>query len=443
LKNNKIIFLLGFMRFSFILSFIFIFLASLTFLNAERLYAQEFNLSFSIFSMYRTCEMIEITGNEDQFDVILKLSANFINYLSSNWLFKSIIDIDFRLPYSDKARFYEFFAPNLIEPNIINFTFSNYNIYFIFEYNQNIALNYHFENFYPSVIQKLPSYPLDSSYYGNSNSSYDYTKYLPYPAFILGPRQLPIYYVNAIYLHDCQFYFKWNIAYFYFIIGVSNGEEGLDSNSSKSFISKFGFQNQNLSFSLSVNLGERGSVPIKIHSQFFTFYFEYSDRNFNFAIEGVFNIHGIRDPRLNPYAENDTIDIEIFNYGPGLFIPDDLPNLIDEVGTNGKMPPLLAAGGFIYLSYKFNLSNVDFLKIFCHYSLYDPNIMNETYLIYKLKHRIVFGMIYNNSFFSILVGANFNYDLVYLNIPQFYEAENRIFHRIQNYDLIFCIYINI
>jgi hypothetical protein len=415
----------------------------LVFFQPKILNAQTFDYSISIFSMYRTCEMIEITGNEDQFDIILKLSASFMNYFSSTWSLKSTIDIDFRLPCSDKARFYEYFAPNLIEPNIINFTFSNSNIHFIFEYNQNLALNYHFENFYPSVIQKLPSYPLDSSYYGVIDTSYDYTKQLPYPAFIIGPRQLPIYYVNAIYLTDIQFYFKWLINYFYLIIGVSNGEEGLDANSSKSFISKLGFQNSKILFSLSINLGERGSVPIKIYSQFFTFYFEYFNKNFNFAIEGVFNLHGIRDPRLNPYIESDSIDISIFNYGPGLFIPDDLPNLIDEVGSNGKMPPLFAAGGFFYLSYKFYLSEIDFFKIFFHYSLYDPNIMNETYLIYKLKHRIVFGIIYNTRYFSLLLGANFNYDLVYLNIPQFYEAENRIFHKIQNYDLLFCVFVNI
>lgn len=435
MKNNT--------NFSFIF-FFFALLFSIIFISfSQKISGQEYNFSFSILSMYRTCEMIEITGNEDQFDIIFDLFFDYSYIINSIWNIYAYANINLRLPYSSKARFYEYFTPKLIEPEKIGFRLSTQNLFLIFEWNQNLGLGYHFENFYPAVIQKIPSYPLDDSYYGNINTTYDYTKYLPYPAFMLGPRQLPIYYVNAIYLHDCQFYLKWIIRFFYFIIGVSSGDEGLDSNSSKSFISKIGFQNNSFSIYFSMNLGERGSIPIKIHSQFFTFYFEYNNSKFTLAVEGVLNLHGIRDPRLNPYSETDSVDIEVFNFEPGLFIPDDLPNLIDEVGSNGKMPAMIGLGGFIYLSYLFNLSNNNIIKIFSHYSLYDPNIKNESYLIYKLKHRIVFGVIYKYLFYSILIGANFTYDEVFLNIPQFYEAESRAFHKIQNYDLIFsvCIYI--
>ncbi|MEJ5273701.1 MAG: hypothetical protein WH035_06180, partial [Spirochaetota bacterium] len=429
--------------FSFFFLLILLTFILLIFIFSENLIAQEYNFNISIFSMYRTCEMIEITGNEDQFDIILNINLEYLYSVFSNWTLFLFANLDFRLPYSTKARFYEYFAPDLIENRKTGFLFSNNKVSFVFLWGQNLSLGYHFENYYPSVIQKLPSYPLSSSYYGDINQSYDYTLYLPYPAFMLGPRQLPIYYVNAIYLMDCIFYFKWNIQNFYLIIGTSTGELGLDSNSSKAFIVKTGFDSKNLIFYLSMNLTERGSVPIKIHSQFFSIYFEYNNNNLTFAIEGIFNLHGIRDPRLNPYDQNNNIDIEIYNYGPGLFIPDDLPNLIDEVQENGRMPPLLGAGGFIYFSYIFYLKNNSSLKFFFHYSIYDPNLKNETYLIYQIKHRIVFGFNFTQKVYSIILGATFTYDSVFLNIPQFYEAENRFFHKIANYDLILCVSVYI
>lgn len=419
------------------------FLLLIIFLISCNIFAQEFDFAISIISMYRTCEMIEITGNEDQFDTILNINFNYSYNIISTWLLYITVDLDFRLPYSTKARFYEYFAPSLIEPKIIGFYFINKNLSFNFEYNQNLALGYHFENFYPATIQKLPSYPFDSHFYGDIVNSYDYRSYLPYPAFMLGGKQLPIYYENAIYLRDCQFYFKLNIYKFYLIIGTSTGEFGLDSNSSKAGLLQLGYNSQYFKLYLSMNLTERGSVPIKIHSQFFTFYFEYIGNRFTFAIEGLFNLHGIRDPKLNPYAQADNIDIEIFNYSSGLFIPDDLPNLIDSEGSDGRMPPLLGAGGFIYLSYSFTLADNSLLKLFSHLSLYDPHIKDESFLIYQIKYRLVFGLSYNKSIFTIFIGATFTHDSVFINIPQFYEAEDRTYHKIANYDLIFSIIVNI
>lgn len=422
---------------------LYIFFTILIFFFPILTYSQQLYYNFSIFSMYRTCEMIEITGNEDQFDIILNIDLNYSYNLSSNWLLLLSINLNFRLPYSTKARFYDFFAPNIIEPKNIGFYLKNKNLSFNFEYNQNLALGYHFENFYPATIQKLPSYPFVNHYYGDINTTYDYTSYLPYPAFMLGGKQLPIYYENAIYLYDCQFYFRWDIDKFYLIIGTSSGELGLDSNSSKSGLLQLGIDNENYKIYLSMNLTERGSVPIKIHSQFFTFYFEYKSNAFILALESVFNLHGIRDPRLNPYAQIDDINIEIYNFGEGLFIPDDLPNLIDSVGADGKMPALLGIGGFVYISYIFSLKNDSFIKLFTHYSFYDPHIKNESYLIYQIKHRIVFGISFIKPNYSLIIGATYTYDSVFLNIPQFYEAESRAFHKIENYDLIFCVSITI
>ncbi|MFN3411528.1 MAG: hypothetical protein ACK4YF_05160 [Exilispira sp.] len=408
-----------------------------------KILSQTHFINFSILSMFRTCEMIEITGNEDQFDIILNTFFNYSYNLSSNWFLFLSIDLNFRLPYSTKARFYEYFAPDIIEAKCIGFYFINKVLSFNFEYAQNLALGYHFENYYPATVQKLPSYPFGSHYYGDINTTYDYTFYLPYPAFMLGGKQLPIYYVNAIYLYDCQFYLRWNFNKFYLIIGTSTGDLGLDSNSSKSAIVQIGYENNRLKLFLSMNLTEKGSVPIKIHSQFFTLYFNYIDDNFIFAIEGLFNLHGIRDPRLNPYTGINDINIEIFNYGSGLFIPDDLPNIIDPAGTDGKMPPLLGAGGFIYLSYIFYFNDYSFLKIFAHFSLYDPNIKDESHIIYKLKYRVVLGFNLTQSIYSMILGATFTYDKVFLQIPQFYEAESRVFHHIANYDLIICIIISV
>jgi len=424
----------------FILTFI-LFL-NLFFLSIV-IFSQQLNLSFSIYSMYRTCEMIEITGNEDQFDIIFNLSLNYYYSFNSNLFFESSLNINIRLPYSDKARFYEYFKPEIFELQKIGFLFSYDKIYLFFEWNQNLNLNYHFENYYPATIQKIPSYPLESSYYGNINTNYDYTNTLPYPAFMLGPRQLPIYYVNAIYLFDCQFYLKWILDYFYIIIGTSNGESGLDANSSKSFIAKTGYKNNSIEFCFGVNIGERGSVPIKIHNKIISLYFEYSDNKFTFAFESILNLHGIKDPRLNPYQLNDGLNIHLYNFGNGLFIPDDLPNLIDDTDSNGKKPPLYGLGGFIYLSYSFYLKNNKIIKIFFHYSLYDPHIFNESYLIYQLKHRIVTGIKFETYLFAILFGATFTYDNLFLQIPQFFEAESRIWHKIVNYDLIFSIIVNL
>lgn len=422
---------------SFLLIFFIINLFSL------KIFSQTYSMNFSIFSMYRTCEMIEITGNEDQFDIILNTYFNYSYNFSSNWFLFLSIDLYFRLPYSTKARFFEYFAPNIIEVKYIGFYFTNKKLSFNFEYAQNLALGYHFENYYPAIVQKLPSYPFASHYYGDTNTSYDYTSYLPYPAFMLGGKQLPIYYENAIYLYDCQFYLRWNFNKFYLIIGTSTGDSGLDSNSSKSGISQIGYENNKIKLYLSMNLTERGSIPIKIHSQFFTFYFNYTGDNFIFAIEGLLNLHGIRDPRFNPYIEMNDINIEIFNYGSGLFIPDDLPNLIDSPGTDGKMPPLLGAGGFVYLSFIFHLNSYSFLKIFTHFSLYDPHIKDESHIIYQLKYRVVLGFNFTQSIYSMILGATFTYDKVFLKKPQFYEAESRVFHHIANYDLIICIVISV
>jgi hypothetical protein len=399
--------------------------------------------NINMLSMYRTCESIEITGNEDQFDLILNiLFSKRFNLYQSIYVYL-FFDILIRLPYSNKARFYEYFAPELFQPINTGFDLINKNGLFgitdseiglSFRWSQNILLSYDFENYYPAVIQKLPAVPLSSSYY--DEAPIDYTKRLPYPSFMLGGKQLPIYYTNAIYLFDLHFILSYRCNGFFFDTGVSTGEEGLDANSSKSFIIKAGYDKNIVLFYIGANLGERGSVPIKVYSQFFTLAFHLRFPDLTIALETVLNLHGIRSPYINPYDETYSDDISYFNFSEGVFIPDDLPNLIDATLSNGKKPPLVGCGGYIYLSYRFHI-NDNYLKIFSHFSFYDPNVNDESYIIYILKYRVVAGFSFNINGFAIIFSYTYTFDKVFLEIPQFYEAESRSAHVIANYDLFF------
>lgn len=118
--------------FSFFFLLILLTFILLIFIFSENLIAQQYYFNISIFSMYRTCEMIEITGNEDQFDIILNINLEYLYSVFSNWTLFLFANLDFRLPYSTKARFYEYFAPDLIENRKTGFLFSNNKVSFVF-----------------------------------------------------------------------------------------------------------------------------------------------------------------------------------------------------------------------------------------------------------------------------------------------------------------------
>lgn len=437
-----------------------------------------FLFDFRVF--YRTCEMVEITGNEDTFNAIL---SPLIIYFNDGIFFESYFDIN--ILSSNKSRFYEQFNPDLIRIKEIYFEiFFNNDFSFISGYFQNLILGYHFENYNPPVIYRTPAYPLPN-YYLNY---FDYKNVHPFFAFFLGDRFLPIYYGNSSHLFDLFFVISYKINlnnYNSLIIniGTSNGEEGLDSNSSKQFFIRIIFRNcffnffdfknilisknrtlkdlffnkdENFNekkldgfyFSLAASIGERGSVPAKVRNDQFSFYFEYlsisKNLSFNLSFEFYLTFHGFTKDKINPYDpsfnnfvfdQNDSNyysfwNLYLYNYNDGFLLPDDLPNY-DKFGEI-----LIGGGGFVYLSIVFNSK----LKIFSSFSLYDSNIKSNYYIIYKPKYKFLTGI-------EIKIGSglyfNFTFiygiDEVYNNYVQFYEAESRLDHKILNYDLFFSI----
>lgn len=357
LKNRHTFIFINYL-FSVFLFFLFLFFFQIN--------VKAFGIDFSISntSFYRTSEVIEITGNEDTFNSVFYADINFYdikfynikkNNVKNYFFYNIFIYFHINPEISSKSRFFAYFSHpifNLIQTGFnLNYVVANDEYSFNFAYEKNIVLNYSFEDFNLPVIYNLPTYPL-------TFSNYTYNDRLPYFPFILGNRMLPVYYVNAIHLHDTNFYFKYshifNKSIFTFLIGASNGEDGLDSNSAKSVIfklqyktlifnrfiqyndlegnKKFNNKNDYNTDSLYFNIifsgliGNRGSVPAKVYSHQYSFSFElftlkknlkfkkelmYNDFIFNkkinknkkfiFSFETVFTVHGFTKPNVNPY----------------------------------------------------------------------------------------------------------------------------------------------
>lgn len=454
-------------------------------------------------SYYRTAEIIEITGNEDSFNSIFNFSSN-INYIdkldNNNYIsYSTFIYLSIFPQISTKERFYEYFNHQIILLKNaglnIDFIKNNFFMSTHFAYEKNIVLNYNFENFNMPIIYDLPTYPINFS-------NYIYNDRLPFFPFILGDRMLPIYYFNAIHYYDTNFYitFKFNLikSIFNLSLGASNGEDGLDSNSAKSVIFKILLKSKNFDLnnntktlnknlfyndvfyyiiSLSGLIGNRGSVPAKVYSHQYSFYFEVGKNRLKqiadnikneptiykkliknkitFAFEAVFTVHGFTKPYINPYdpsynnfpqqyetgfygdpshitAEWESfINLYQYDFGNTYFLPDDLPN-IDNPGS-----PLFGAGGFIY----FGFLLFDNLRIFTHFSIYDSNILSNKIIPYEPRYRILGGFKFNfTMYLSFIFSFSYTYDPVYYKFAsQFYDAENRENHSTVDYDLFFGI----
>ncbi len=389
---------------------------------------QEFNYSIDTFFIYRTAEVIEIIGNEDTMNFYSFLDLTFT---ADNFLIFSQLELS---PLSsEKSRFADIFKKDYFVLKELYFQYFIGDLSINAGYMKNFVLNYNYESYNLPIIYRFYSYP-DENNDITSNDS------IPYMTFILGNRHNPIYYTNAIHEFDTFFYLNYSVARdFNIYLGISNGEEGLDSNSAKSVVAKIKYESDRFNFSMAALIGNRGSIPAKVYSHQYSTFIEYNyqSSNFNFicGMEGVFTIHGFTKSYVNPYDSSfnnyntSSHDFQQYNWDNGYFMPDDLPNLYDL----GK--PLYGAGGFIYLRVR-----IHSLKVFSHFSLYDSNVMAGSYTIYKIRWKILSGFeYYFTNELSFVFSYSYTKDPVHEKYVQIYEAEPRSVHPIIDYDLFFAI----
>jgi len=472
-KNSRKIF--TFWTKNILLSVFIYFIFSLNLYAADTSYNKDNNFfSFGLegYFFYRTCEVIEITGNEDTMNMVL-FPVFYYSFIQGNFVLGLDLSFSLSIPSSDKYRYYDLLGIPFFSYKEVFLTIGFSDVLSLLSgYRQNPVLHFHFQNWNPPAVQNTPAYPLDT--YDNPNQH-------SYFAFVLGDRMLPLYYANSAHLYDTLFTFQWDFISneklnLSLLSGITNGEDGLDSNSAKSVYlslyvrtgsfllwdsvfptqSNVNKQNKNdeytnnFLFSLSGLIGNRGSVPTKVYNHQYTAYIEYCYRkdnfSFTFSLEGYLTLHGFTKSYINPYDASyynypDQIDPEwasfinlyLYLYGNGFLLPDDLPNL-DNPGEY-----LVGSGGFVYLGLSFG----ERLDLFFHFSLYDSNVLSDAYIIYRLKWKIAggveFRLIKNLSF---LFSFSYQYDPVFLNYIQFYEAENRDSHAMIDYDLFFSIKFN-
>ena len=352
--------------------------------------------SMEIVAYFRMSDLIEQTGNEDTLGVLLFGDLNYIKeYKYAN--IEANIKSKFYEPLSHKARFYKDMSPPIFdfeEMNIfINFKYAGIKAGVIKPYIKNIPMN----SYFPTLF-----------YYHTVSSNKK--------TILSGPRDLPIGYdTQLIPRYDTGLMLE---AYFFgaFIgIGLVNGEEGLDANSSKGLMAKISYSNNYINTGISCLITEIGSIPIKEYGDTINAFFYFtSGKNGRFTIgaEAFLFRHGIR--RNNEYSPGASNDNQ-HHYNTGYYTDF-------SIQTFDGQKPYYGMSGFLF----FEARRLWKFDITAHFGIYDNNIYSDILDIYKLKYRAFLKITFNiTDDLKIMISDTFTYDPVYKNNYQYYELESR------------------
>lgn len=352
--------------------------------------------SLELVAYGRMSDLIEQTGNEDTLGVLLYGDLSYIK----KYKYASIgadISARFYEPLSHKARFYKDMSPPLFDFNklnlFVNFKYVGIRAGVLESYTKNIPMN----SYFPTLF-----------YYHTVSSN---------KATVLsGPRDMPIGYdTQFIPRYDTGIMLESSFYGVFIGVGMVNGEEGLDANSSKGLMAKISYSNDYINTGVAGIVSQLGSIPIKEYGDSVNVFFYFRNgRNgrFTVGIEGFWFRHGIMD--YNEYLPGGSNSNQ-HNYNSGYYTDF-------SIQTFKAREPFYAMSGFIF----FEVRRLWKFDITAHFGIHDNNIYSNSEDIYRLKYRAFLKITFNiTDEFKIMLSDTFTYDPVYKNNYQYYEIERR------------------
>lgn len=358
--------------------------------------------SLELVAYGRMSDLIEQTGNEDTLGVLLYGDLSYIK----EYKYASIgadINARFYEPLSHKARFYKDMSPPL-------FDFSKLNLSVNFKY---IGIRVGVLEVYTKNIPMTSYFPTLFYYHTVSTNK---------ATILSGPRDLPIGYgTQLIPRYDTGIMLESSFYGVFIGVGMVNGEEGLDANSSKGLMAKISYSNDYVNTGVAGIVSQLGSIPIKEWGDSINAFFYFRNgRNgrFTIGIEGFWFRHGIRDHNeYLPSRRDDTTDNfkNEHHYDSGYYTDF-------SIQTFKSREPFYAMSGFIF----FEARRLWKFDITAHFGVYDNNIYSDSEDIYQLKYRAFLKITLNiTDDFKIMLSDTFTYDPVFKNNYQYYELEER------------------
>ena len=352
--------------------------------------------SLELVAYGRMSDLIEQTGNEDTLGVLLYGDLSYIK----EYKYASIgadINARFYEPLSHKARFYKDMSPPL-------FDFTKLNLFVNFKY---IGIRVGVLESYTKNIPMTSYFPTLFYYHTVSTNK---------ATILSGPRDLPIGYdTQFIPRYDTGIMLESSFYGVFIGVGMVNGEEGLDANSSKGLMAKISYSNDYINTGVAGIVSQLGSIPIKEYGDSVNafFYFRNSKNGrFTIGIEGFWFRHGIMDE--NEYLPSNT-NTNAHHYNNGYYTDF-------SIQTFKSRNPFYAMSGFIF----FEVRRLWKFDITAHFGIHDNNIYSNSEDVYQLKYRAFLKITLNiTDDFKIMLSDTFTYDPVFKNNYQYYELESR------------------
>ena len=352
--------------------------------------------SLELVAYGRMSDLIEQTGNEDTLGVLLYGDLSYIK----EYKYASIgadINARFYEPLSHKARFYKDMSPPI-------FDFTKLNLFVNFKY---IGIRVGVLESYTKNIPMTSYFPTLFYYHTVSTNK---------ATVLSGPRDLPIGYdTQFIPRYDTGIMLESSFYGVFIGVGMVNGEEGLDANSSKGLMAKISYSNDYINTGVAGIVSELGSIPIKEYGDSinaFLYFRNGKNGRFTIGIEGFWFRHGIR--ANNQYSPSSPNSNE-HHYNSGYYTDF-------SIQTFAAKKPFYAMSGFIF----FEVRRLWKFDITAHFGIHDNNIYSNSEDIYQLKYRAFLKITFNiTDDFKIMLSDTFTYDPVYKNNYQYYELEDR------------------
>ncbi len=352
--------------------------------------------SLELVAYGRMSDLIEQTGNEDTLGVLLYGDLSYIK----EYKYASIgadINVRFYEPLSHKARFYKDMSPPL-------FDFTKLNLFVNFKY---VGIRVGVLEVYTKNIPMTSYFP--TLFYYHTVSSNKST-------ILSGPRDLPIGYdTQLIPRYDTGIMLESSFYGVFIGVGMVNGEEGLDANSSKGLMAKISYSNDYINTGVAGIVSQLGSIPIKEWGDSINAFFYFrngKNGRFTIGIEGFWFRHGIMDH--NEYLPGNSNSND-HHYDGGYYTDF-------SIQTFKSRKPFYAMSGFIF----FEARRLWKFDITAHFGVYDNNIYSNSEDIYQLKYRAFLKITLNiTDDFKIMLSDTFTYDPVFKNNYQYYELERR------------------
>ena len=359
--------------------------------------------SLELVAYGRMSDLIEQTGNEDTLGVLLYGDLSYIK----EYKYASIgadINARFYEPLSHKARFYKDMSPPL-------FDFTKLNLFVNFKY---IGIRVGVLESYTKNIPMTSYFP--TLFYYHTVSSNKAT-------VLSGPRDLPIGYdTQFIPRYDTGIMLESSFYGVFIGVGMVNGEEGLDANSSKGLMAKISYSNDYINTGVAGIVSQLGSIPIKEYGDSvnaFLYFRNGKNGRFTVGIEGFWFRHGIMD--YNKYLPSNATNINTngidneHHYNSGYYTDF-------SIQTFAERKPFYAMSGFIF----FEVRRLWKFDITAHFGIHDNNIYSNSEDVYQLKYRAFLKITLNiTDDFKIMLSDTFTYDPVFKNNYQYYEIERR------------------